>query len=55
MEKIKRTVETWSRKRQSFDLKSLRGRLALPATAVDYEFFLTKVKRFPEIYFTAKF
>ena len=55
MEKIKCTVETWSKKRQSFDLKSLCGRLALPATAVDYEFFLTKVKRFSEIYFTAKF
>ena len=55
MEKIKCTVETWSKKRQSFELKSLCGRLALPATAAHSEFFLTKVKRFSEFYFTAKF
>ena len=39
MEKIKGIVETRSEKRQSFDLESLCGRLALPATAVHSEFF----------------
>ena len=55
MEKIKRTVETWSKKLLNFDRVRYCGRLTLPETAVYSEFFFVKVKRFSEFHFTAKF
>ena len=55
MEKIKHTVETWSKKLLNFDWVRYCGRLTLPATAVYSEFFFTKVKWFSEFHFTSKF
>ena len=59
MEKIKVYSRNLVKKTTKFRIEEPMWRLALPATSVHSdvhsEFFLTKVKRFSEFYFTAKF